>query len=104
MLTAPLQPCSLLPVMAQQLQHARATRRPSPTWWRLPVLVWLQVSCNQRGRNASQLNLAGTGLGSFNDRFRDSIVGGSPFGPVQFQGFASGLATQPSAFTKAHDA
>ncbi|KAK9797016.1 hypothetical protein WJX73_006576 [Symbiochloris irregularis] len=59
-----------------------------------------EVSCNQRGRNASQLNLAGTGLGSFNDRFRDSIVGGSPFGPIQFQGFASGLATQPSAFTK----
>ena len=61
----------------------------------------MQVSCNQRGRNASQLNLGGTGLGSFNDRFRDSIVGGSPFGPVQFQGFASGLATQPSAFMQA---
>ena len=65
------------------------------------MLLCVQVSCNQRGRNASQLNLGGTGLGSFNDRFRDSIVGGSPFGPVQFQGFASGLGTQPSAFMQA---
>ena len=40
-----------------------------------------QVTGNQRGRNASQLNLAGTGIGSFNDRLRDAVLGGSPFAP-----------------------
>ena len=40
-----------------------------------------QVVCNQRGRNASQLNLTGSGIGSFNDRFRDALMGGSPFAP-----------------------
>jgi len=39
------------------------------------------VTGNQRGRNASQLNLAGTGIGTFNDRLRDAILGGSPFAP-----------------------
>eukprot|EP00951_Prasinocladus_malaysianus_P013076 scaffold98265_cov48-Prasinocladus_malaysianus.AAC.1 len=29
-----------------------------------------EMSCNQRGRNASQLNIGGLGIGSFNDRFR----------------------------------
>ena len=56
------------------------------------------MSCNQRGQNASQPNLAGTGLGSFNDRFRDALVGGSPFGPPRYQGFSTGLATQPSSY------
>ena len=50
----------------------------------------LQVSSNQRGVNASQLNIGGTGLGSFNDRFRDAVVGGSPFASPQFQGWVTG--------------
>ena len=57
-----------------------------------------QVSCNQRGQNASQPNLGGTSLGSFNDRFRDALVGGSPFGPPRYQGFGTGLVTQPSSY------
>ncbi len=34
---------------------------------------------NQIGTNASQVNLYGFGIGSFNDRIRDGIGGGSPF-------------------------
>jgi len=34
---------------------------------------------NQRGINASQSNIAGTGIGTFTDRLRDSIRGGGPF-------------------------
>lgn len=41
----------------------------------------VQVACNQRGRNASQLNIGGTGLGSFNNRFRDSLMGAAPLRP-----------------------
>ena len=40
-----------------------------------------QVAFNQRGRNATQLNMAGTGIGTFNDRLRDAVMGGSPFAP-----------------------
>ncbi|KAK9832555.1 hypothetical protein WJX81_008597 [Elliptochloris bilobata] len=60
-----------------------------------------EVACNQRGRNASQLNIGGTHLGSFNDRFRDALMGGSPFASPRYQGFATGLATAPNAFTQA---
>jgi hypothetical protein len=60
-----------------------------------------QVACNQRGRNASQLNIGGMRLGSFNDRFRDALMGGSPFASPRYQGFATGLATAPNAFTQA---
>ncbi len=63
-----------------------------------------QVACNQRGRNASQLNIGGTHLGSFNDRFRDALMGGSPFASPRYQGFATGLATAPNAFTQARAA
>ena len=70
----------------------------------LSFAMHTQVSCNQRGQNASQPNLAGTGLGSFNDRFRDALVGGSPFGPPRYQGFSTGLATQPSSYMEvSHD-
>ena len=58
------------------------------------MLRWgymIQVSSNQRGVNASQLNIAGTGLGSFNDRFRDAVVGGSPFASPLFQGWVTGM-------------
>ncbi|KAK9823625.1 hypothetical protein WJX72_004323 [[Myrmecia] bisecta] len=60
-----------------------------------------EVACNQRGRNASQLNIGGMGLGSFNDRFRDALVGGGPFSSPAHQGFATGLLAQPNAFTLA---
>jgi pullulanase len=54
---------------------------------------------NQIGPNASQINLYGFGIGTFNDRIRDGIRGGSPFADERVQGFATGLFTDPSAFT-----
>nr|VDC71473.1 unnamed protein product [Brassica rapa] len=36
-----------------------------------------KVANNGRGVNASQFNLTGTGIGSFNDRIRDATLGGS---------------------------
>ena len=59
-----------------------------------------EASNNAIGPNASQTNLYGTGIGSFNDRIRDSIRGGYIFGTnFQDQGFATGLGTDPSAYT-----
>lgn len=55
-----------------------------------------EVARNARGVNASQLNLGGTGIGSFNDRIRDAVLGGSPFGPPLQQGFVTGLSLQPN--------
>jgi pullulanase len=54
---------------------------------------------NQIGPNASQINLYGYGIGSFNDRIRDGARGGSPFTDERVQGFATGLYTDPSNFT-----
>ena len=34
---------------------------------------------NGRGENAIQVNMAGTGIGSFSDRIRDAVRGGGPF-------------------------
>jgi pullulanase len=58
-----------------------------------------EAANNAIGPNASQLNLYGYGIGTFNDRIRDGIRGGSPFTDARVQGFATGLATDPSAFT-----
>ncbi|MCB9451529.1 MAG: pullulanase-type alpha-1,6-glucosidase [Anaerolineaceae bacterium] len=58
-----------------------------------------EVAGNQRGVNATQLNVGGTGIGTFNDRLRDSVRGGSPFGDRQFQGFISGLSIYPNGLT-----
>ncbi|KAJ4720700.1 Pullulanase 1 chloroplastic [Melia azedarach] len=55
-----------------------------------------EVAKNGRGINASQFNLSGTGIGSFNDRIRDAMLGGSPFGPPLQQGFVTGLLLQPN--------
>jgi pullulanase len=60
-----------------------------------------ETANNALGPNASQLNLYGYGIGTFNDRIRDGIRGGSPFTDTRTQGFATGLATDPSAFTAA---
>ncbi len=59
---------------------------------------------NQIGPNASQVNLYGFGIGTFNDRIRDGIRGGSPFTDERVQGFASGLFTDSSAYTNANTA
>jgi pullulanase len=55
-----------------------------------------EVAKNALGVNATQLNLAGTGIGTFNDRLRDAARGGGPFNPVRDQGFITGLATDPN--------
>jgi pullulanase-type alpha-1,6-glucosidase len=43
-----------------------------------------------RGENASQINLAGRGIGTFNDRIRDAIRGGGAFQGYREAGFAFG--------------
>ncbi len=58
-----------------------------------------EVANNARGVNATQLNLAGTGIGTFNDRVRDAVRGGSPFSRLQEQGFVTGLYLDPNEFT-----
>ena len=59
-----------------------------------------EVGNNALFVNSSQLNMAGTGIGTFNDRIRDAVRGGGPFdsgGPLrQHQGFASGLSVDPN--------
>ena len=46
---------------------------------------------------ASQLNMAGTGIATFSDRLRDAVRGGGPFDDdPRIQGFASGLFTDPN--------
>ena len=55
-----------------------------------------EVADGVRGQNATQLNMAGTGIGTFNDRIRDAIRGGSPFGGHQEQGFINGLYYDPN--------
>ena len=53
------------------------------------------------GPNATQANLYGYGIGTFNDRIRDGIRGGNSFDNTieQVQGFATGLFTDPSYYT-----
>ncbi len=62
-----------------------------------------EVAQNARGVNATQTNLAGSGIGTFNDRLRDAVRGGGPFDSgealVRTQGFATGLGTLPNAAT-----
>jgi pullulanase len=54
-----------------------------------------EVVDNQRGVNATQINTAGTGIGTFNDRLRDGVRGGGSFDSgqalVKNQGFINGL-------------
>ncbi len=55
-----------------------------------------EVANDARFEQATQLNMAGTGIGSFDDRGRDAIRGGNPFGGYQDQGFGNGLFTNPN--------
>ena len=59
-----------------------------------------EVGNNARGVNATQLNVGGLGIGTFNDRIRDAVRGGNPFGGQQEQGFATGLYTDPNEATE----
>jgi pullulanase len=58
-----------------------------------------EVADNARGVNATQLNIAGTGIGVFNDRLRDAVRGGSPFGGRNEQGFITDLYFNPNGTT-----
>lgn len=58
-----------------------------------------EVQDNARGVNATQLNMGGLGIGTFNDRLRDAVRGGSPFGDRTFQGFISGLGVYSNGLT-----
>jgi pullulanase-type alpha-1,6-glucosidase len=53
------------------------------------------IANNARFVQASQLNMAGTGIGTFSDRLRDAVRGGGPFDGgtalVKNQGFINGL-------------
>jgi len=61
-----------------------------------------EVISNRRGVNAIQVNMAGTGVGSFNDRIRDAVRGGAPFDSGDSlranQGYGSGLYYYPNNF------
>jgi pullulanase-type alpha-1,6-glucosidase len=59
-----------------------------------------EVANNARFVQASQLNMAGTGIGTFSDRLRDAVRGGGPFDEdPRIQGFGSGLWTNPNGAT-----
>ncbi|MFD1217478.1 pullulanase-type alpha-1,6-glucosidase [Microbulbifer celer] len=52
-----------------------------------------EVANDARFEQARQGNMAGSGVGTFNDRLRDSVRGGNPFGGFEEQGFGTGLFT-----------
>jgi pullulanase len=53
-----------------------------------------EVAHDARFAQATQVNLAGTGVGTFNDRLRDAVRGGSAHGDPAVRGFATGLGAQ----------
>ncbi|MFI0503851.1 pullulanase-type alpha-1,6-glucosidase [Streptomyces albogriseolus] len=56
-----------------------------------------EVADDARFVQATQKNMAGTGIATFSDRARDAVRGGSPFdADPGVQGFASGLFTEPN--------
>ncbi|NYH52112.1 pullulanase-type alpha-1,6-glucosidase [Nocardiopsis arvandica] len=56
-----------------------------------------EVADDARFEQATQANMAGTGIGTFNDRLRDAVRGGGPFdADPRVQGFGSGLYTDPN--------
>src|SRR5215211_6167866 len=55
-----------------------------------------EVANDAQFEQARQVNLAGTGIGSFNDRLRDGARGGGPFDDPRVQGFVTGLYYDPN--------
>ncbi|MFF5039558.1 pullulanase-type alpha-1,6-glucosidase [Streptomyces nigra] len=56
-----------------------------------------EVADDARFVQATQKNMAGTGIATFSDRARDAVRGGGPFDEDPgVQGFASGLYTEPN--------
>ena len=59
-----------------------------------------EVADDARFVQATQANMAGTGIATFSDRARDAVRGGGPFdSDPGVQGFASGLYTDPNSST-----
>ncbi|MET8567094.1 pullulanase-type alpha-1,6-glucosidase [Streptomyces sp. NPDC004783] len=57
-----------------------------------------EVADDARFTQATQKNMAGTGIATFSDRARDAVRGGGPFdADPGVQGFASGLYTDPNS-------
>ncbi|MCM8558153.1 pullulanase-type alpha-1,6-glucosidase [Sphingomicrobium sediminis] len=67
-----------------------------------------EVANDARFVQATQANMAGTGIGTFNDRMRDAVRGGAYNSKaeqaVRTQGFASGLYAAPNRMTSADPA
>ncbi|WP_344387633.1 pullulanase-type alpha-1,6-glucosidase [Asanoa iriomotensis] len=56
-----------------------------------------EVANDARFVQATQANMAGTGIATFSDRLRDAVRGGGPFDAnPHLQGFGSGLFTDPN--------
>ncbi|QIB47237.1 pullulanase-type alpha-1,6-glucosidase [Streptomyces aureoverticillatus] len=56
-----------------------------------------EIADDARFEQATQRNMAGTGIATFSDRARDAVRGGGPFDEDPgVQGFASGLSTDPN--------
>ncbi|WP_394215041.1 pullulanase-type alpha-1,6-glucosidase [Brachybacterium vulturis] len=62
-----------------------------------------EVADDARFTQATQGQLGGTSIGTFNDRLRDAVHGGSPFDVDKrtHQGFGNGLATMPNGVSTA---
>ncbi|MER5550772.1 pullulanase-type alpha-1,6-glucosidase [Streptomyces sp. NPDC002793] len=59
-----------------------------------------EIADDARFVQATQKNMAGTGIATFSDRARDAVRGGGPFDEDPgVQGFASGLHTDPNTST-----
>ncbi|MFJ7067024.1 pullulanase-type alpha-1,6-glucosidase [Streptomyces sp. NPDC101115] len=57
-----------------------------------------EIADDSRFVQATQKNMAGTGVATFSDRARDAVRGGGPFDEDPgLQGFASGLYTDPNS-------
>lgn len=57
-----------------------------------------EIADDARFVQATQENMAGTGIATFSDRARDAVRGGGPFDEDPgVQGFASGLYTEPNS-------
>ena len=67
-----------------------------------------EVADGARGLNATQLNVGGLGVATFNDRLRDAVRGGGPFDSgtdlVTNQGFINGLFYNPNTEVEASEA
>ncbi|RZB16257.1 pullulanase-type alpha-1,6-glucosidase [Streptomyces sp. F001] len=59
-----------------------------------------EIADDARFEQATQNNMAGTGVATFSDRARDAVRGGGPFDEDPgVQGFASGLYNEPNSST-----